>query len=48
VDEERATDMFFSSSTFSQLADASTGLHEKPWTEIYELLKTELSEGRKP
>jgi len=42
--EEEATDLFYASETFAKLADASTGLHEKPWQEIYELLKTELSQ----
>ena len=43
VDEETATDMFFSSKTFTKLADASTRLYEKPWGEIYEMMKAEFS-----
>jgi len=43
MDVEAATDTFFSSATFSKLADASTGLYEKPWQEIYDLLKIELT-----
>ena len=42
-DEETATDKFFSSDTFSKLADIETKLSEKDWTEIYELLKQELN-----
>jgi hypothetical protein len=42
LDEKTATDKFFSSNTFSKLADTSNGLYEKDWSEIYELLKQEL------
>jgi len=42
TDEEKATDLFFSSKTFAQLADATTELYKKSWQEIYELLKQEL------
>ena len=41
-DEETATDYFFSSNTFSKLADTSNQPHEKDWTEIYKLLLSEL------
>ena len=41
VDDEKAADWLYSSKTFEALADVSTGLHAKPWTEIYELLKKE-------
>jgi hypothetical protein len=41
-DETTATEKFFSSNTFSQLADISNGLYEKDWTEIYKLLLDEL------
>jgi len=41
-DEKTATDNFFSSSTFSKLADTSNQLCEKDWTEIYKLLLDEL------
>jgi len=41
-DEETATDKFFSSYTFSKLADTSNQLHGKDWTEIYKLLLNEL------
>jgi hypothetical protein len=42
VDEERATDMFYTSAVFARLSDESTGLYHKPWQEIYEMLKIEL------
>jgi len=41
-DERTATDKFFSSHTFSKLADTSNHLYEKDWTEIYNLLLSEL------
>ena len=41
-DEETATDKFFSSDTFSKLADSSNQLQGKDWTEIYKLLLSEL------
>ncbi|MDR1119798.1 MAG: DUF3990 domain-containing protein [Dysgonamonadaceae bacterium] len=37
-----ASRLFFSSDTFTQLSDPSTGLYLKPWQEIYEMLKKEL------
>ena len=42
LDTEIATDRFYTSQTFEQLADESTGLYLKSWQEIYELLKQEL------
>ena len=42
IDEMKATDIFFSSKTFTNLSDASTGLYLKPWQKIYEMLKKEL------
>ena len=41
-DEEKATDVFYSSKTFGKLANESTELYKKPWQEIYEMLKLEL------
>jgi len=41
-DEETAADKFFSSNTFSKLANTSTLLYEKNWIEIYQLLLNEL------
>jgi len=46
-DEETATDKFFSSNTFSKLADTSTELYKKTWQEIYEMLKIELKHSNK-
>jgi hypothetical protein len=43
-DEETATDKFFSSNTFSKLADTSNKLYERDWTEIYNLLLSELKQ----
>jgi hypothetical protein len=42
IDEETASDKFFSSDTFVRLSDESTGLYQKPWQEIYEMLKKEI------
>jgi hypothetical protein len=42
IDEQTAADKFFSSKTFSKLANTSNQLYEKKWTEIYELLLNEL------
>ena len=40
--EKEVSDAFFSSATFGKLADISTELYQKPWQEIYEMLKKEL------
>ncbi|MDR2147475.1 MAG: DUF3990 domain-containing protein [Tannerella sp.] len=42
IDKYDAADMFYNSKTFSELSDKTTGLYKKQWTEIYDLLKTEL------
>ena len=42
-DEETAMEKFYSSEIFSKLADTSTELYNKNWTEIYELLLEELN-----
>jgi len=42
LDEETATDKFFSSNTFTKLADTKNKLYENDWTEIYKLLLSEL------
>jgi hypothetical protein len=42
IDEMKAAEMFYASSVFTQLADISTQLYQKPWQEIYEMLKKEL------
>jgi hypothetical protein len=38
LDDKTAADKFFSSKTFSKLADTSTQLYLKPWQEICEIL----------
>jgi hypothetical protein len=47
IDEETATDKFFSSNTFAKLANESTGFYKKTWQEIYELLLNELNSKMK-
>ena len=42
IDELQATDLFYNSNTFTQLAEESTKLYKKSWQEIYEMLKKEL------
>jgi len=42
LDEKTATDTFFSSDTFSKLADTPNHLYEKGWKKIYQLLLAEL------
>ena len=41
IDEEKAADMFYNSNVFLKLSDKSTKFYEKPWHEIYDLLKQE-------
>ena len=41
-DEEKATNLFFNSATYTKLSDTETQLYEKDWTETYKLLLTEL------
>jgi hypothetical protein len=43
IDEEKATDILYTSQTFARLSDESTALYQKPWREIYEMLKSELN-----
>jgi hypothetical protein len=42
MDEMQATDAFYTSEVFARLADANTGLHLRPWREIYDMLRAEL------
>ena len=42
IDEMQATDIFYNSETFAQLADETTEFYKCPWQEIYEMLKKEL------
>jgi hypothetical protein len=41
MNELEAADRYYTSKTYSQLANESTSLYLKPWQEIYELLKRE-------
>ena len=43
---EIATDKFYTSKTFEQLANENTCLYLKTWQEIYELLKMELNDKK--
>ncbi|MDR0799369.1 MAG: DUF3990 domain-containing protein [Dysgonamonadaceae bacterium] len=43
IDEIKATDVFYSSKTFSKLADETTEFYLKTWQEVYEILKQELN-----
>jgi hypothetical protein len=40
--EEKAIDLYFTSATYRQITNESTGLYQKPWTEVYQLLLSEL------
>jgi hypothetical protein len=40
--EEKAIDLYFTSATYRQIIDESTGLYQKTWTEVYQLLLREL------
>ncbi|MDR2853817.1 MAG: DUF3990 domain-containing protein [Prevotellaceae bacterium] len=42
IDETKAADLFYSSATFTQLANTDTKLYEKNWVEIYNILKKEM------
>ncbi|MCL2443963.1 MAG: hypothetical protein FWD13_10950 [Treponema sp.] len=43
ISEEKAVDFYFSSNTYKQLSDETTGLLNKSWKEIYDLIKLELN-----
>ena len=43
ITEENAVNVFCNSNTFAQLAEESTELYKKKWTEIYNLLLSELT-----
>jgi hypothetical protein len=43
IDKFVATDMFYNSETFAQLANESTELYKCTWQKIYEMLKKELN-----
>ncbi|MDR1160757.1 MAG: DUF3990 domain-containing protein [Tannerellaceae bacterium] len=40
--EEKALDVYLESGIYKTLIDESTGLYQKPWTEVYQLLLQEL------
>jgi len=42
INELEAADRYYTSNTYTQLADESTEFYKKTWQEIYELLKKEL------
>jgi len=42
MNELEATDKYYTSNTYTQLANETTEFYKKDWTEIYELLKIEL------
>jgi hypothetical protein len=44
IDEIKAADLFYSSATFTQLANPYTQLYKKEWQEIFQMLKNELSQ----
>lgn len=43
LNEEQSIDLYFQSETYKQLINETTKLHEKNWTEIYQLLLDELN-----
>ena len=43
INEIEATDKYYTSNTYTQLANETTEFYKKDWTEIYELLKQELN-----
>jgi hypothetical protein len=42
INELEAADQYYTSNTYTQLADESTEFYKKTWQEIYEMLKMEL------
>jgi hypothetical protein len=43
MNELEATDKYYTSQTYSQLADDTTEFYKRDWWEIYEMLKKELN-----
>jgi hypothetical protein len=43
ISELEATDKYYTSQIYSQLADETTELYKKSWQEIYQMLKQELN-----
>ena len=46
IDETQASDIFYNSETFANLADESTEFYKRPWQEIYRILQEELKLNR--
>ncbi|MDR0970188.1 MAG: DUF3990 domain-containing protein [Lentimicrobiaceae bacterium] len=46
INEDIAADTFYSSNTFSKLADETTKLYKKTWQEIYKMLQIELNDKK--
>jgi len=46
IDDIEAADLFYKSKTFARLSDETTKFYEKPWQEIYEMLKHELHQSK--
>lgn len=46
IDEQYASDIFFTSKTFSKIADLTNELHLKKWIEIYDLLIIEFKNNK--
>jgi hypothetical protein len=44
IDETVAYDLYYTSATYQDLADKTTGLYVKTWQEVYEMLKLELKD----
>jgi len=42
MDEQQSANLFYKSKTFALLADEGTKLYQKPWHEIYAMLKLEI------
>jgi hypothetical protein len=42
LSETQVIDAYFESRTYRMLSDETTGLYQKPWTEVYQLLLSEL------
>jgi hypothetical protein len=42
LSEKQTLDAYFESQTYRMLIDESTGLYQKPWPEVYQLLLQEL------
>ena len=42
ISEEKAVDMYFDSEIYQQLIDEATGLYQKSWEFVYEMLKQKI------